>query len=272
MHPVIESIKQQSSLTYKNISGVCSRLYLYVRLPRMTDSQRYSLEETPAMPLSSDDIVAYLRDNPDFLQKNPEACDLLIPPKPVKGKGVADFQSYMIERLKADKEDFVETTKEIVANSRANMNNQQRVHAAVLRVLEAENFDDFIHSITMDIATILDVDIAVLVVEGDGTSIPHIQTSGIRIIPEGTTAKWMPDTDIILQDDITGSEAIYGGGANLVRSQILLRVDISMETPPALLAFGSRDPNMFSEGQATDQILFLARVIERSFRTWLKIS
>ena len=59
--------------------------------------------------------------------------------------------------------------------------------------------------------------------------------------------------------------------ATLVRSQILLRVDISMGTPPAILAFGSRDPAMFSDGQATDQILFLARVIERCFRSWLSL-
>jgi uncharacterized protein YigA (DUF484 family) len=44
-----------------------------------------------------------------------------------------------------------------------------------------------------------------------------------------------------------------------------------MDTPPAILAFGSRDPNMFHEGQATDQILFLARVIERCFRAWLNL-
>lgn len=137
--------------------------------------------------------------------------------------------------------------------------------------LEANNFEDFIHSITIDIATILDVDIAVLVVEADGDDIPHVNTNGIRIIPQGTTDKWMNDKPVLLQDNISGSEAIYGGGATLVQSQILLRVDISMDTPPAIVAFGSRDPNMFGEGQATDQILFLARVIERSFRAWLNI-
>ena len=39
----------------------------------------------------------------------------------------------------------------------------------------------------------------------------------------------------------------------------------------AILAFGSRDPNMFDDGQATDQVSFLARVVERSFRAWLHI-
>ena len=151
------------------------------------------------------------------------------------------------------------------------MNNQQRIHAAVLRLLESNNFEDFIHTITMDLASILDVDIAVLVVEADGAEIPHINASGIRIIPEGTINQWMEGKDVLLQDNISGIEPIYGGGSTLVRSQILLRIGISMDTPPALLAFGSRDPDMFQEGQATDQILFLSRVIERCFRTWLNL-
>jgi uncharacterized protein YigA (DUF484 family) len=56
-----------------------------------------------------------------------------------------------------------------------------------------------------------------------------------------------------------------------VQSQALLRVDISMDTPPAILAFGSRDPHMFTDGQGTELISFLAGVVERNFRHWLDL-
>lgn len=222
--------------------------------------------------MTDDDVIEYLRGNPDFLKDNPEAADLLVPPKPRGQRGQpADFQGYMIDRLKTAKDAISRTTREIIENSRANMNNQQRVHKAVLRLLESATFDDFIQCITMDLAAVLDVDIAVLVVESNGHDIPHIHTTGIRVIPQGTVDKWMKGKNVLLQDNISGIEPIYGGGAALVRSQILLRVDISMDTPPAILAFGSRDKDMFQEGQATDQILFLARVIERCFRSWLSM-
>ncbi len=222
--------------------------------------------------ITQEQVIDFLRGNPNFLRENPHACDLLLPPATVKGKGLADFQSYMIERLKADKENVIESSKELVENARSNMNNQQRIHDAVLRLLEATTFDDFIHCITLDISTILGIDISVLVVEANGKDIPHIHQNGIKILPEGTVDSWMSGQSVLMQDNISGIEAIYGGGAALVRSQILLRVDVSMGTPPAILAFGSRDPNMFNENQATDQILFLARVIERCFRSWLNIS
>jgi len=233
-------------------------------------------EAKKPMPITKkpteNDVLEFLRENPDFLMDNPQAIDLLIPPKKRPRKGdVADFQAYALERMKTARDEVLENTKEIVENSRANMNNQQRIHKAVLRLLEAQSFDDFIHCITMDLANQLDVDIAVMVVESNGDEIPHVHASGIRVIPPGTVDKWMEGKDVLLQDDISGIEAIYGGGATLVNSQILLRVGISLDTPPAILAFGSRNPNMFAEGQATDQILFLARVIERNFRSWLNM-
>lgn len=240
----------------------------------MNDSQEAIAQEMDK-EITADEVVEFLRNNPKFLQKNPEACDYLIPPKNgagKEGKKVADFQSFMIERLKNDKEKVLETTQAIVENARSNMNNQQRIQAVILRLLEARNFDEFISIMTMDMANMLDTDIAVFVVESNGDDIPHIHASGIRVIPEGTVDKWMDGQNVLLQDNISGIEAIYGGGAALVGSQALLRIDISMDTPPAILAFGSRDPNMFAEGQATDLVAFLARVVERAFRSWLSLS
>lgn len=217
-------------------------------------------------------ILNWLKANPDFLKKYPEAMDVLIPPKIEGGRKVADFQNYMIERLKADKTEAIETAKGIVETARYNMNNQTRIHAAVLRLLEARNFEEFIETITSDLSTLLNVDIISLVLEAEGKQIPHVHIPGIRLVPEGTIDNWMRGKDFLHQSDISGIETIYGAGAHLVRSQVLVRVDVSNHTPPALLAFGSRDPMMFQEGQGTEQVGFLAGVVERCIRTWLHLS
>jgi uncharacterized protein YigA (DUF484 family) len=235
----------------------------------MSDSQVAEMDE--CSEVTDEEVISFLRNNPSFLQNYPEVCDFLVPPKQASDRKVTDFQAYMISRLRADKDAVIETTREIVENSRANMNNQHRVHKAILLLLEARSFEDFIHIVTMDISAILDVDIAALIIESNGRDIPHIHTSGIRVVAEGTIDRWMGEKSVMLQSDIQGIEPIYGGGATLVASQALLRVDISMNTPPALLAFGSRAPHGFVEGQATDQVLFLARVIERCFRSWLDL-
>lgn len=221
--------------------------------------------------LSEQAVIAFLKANPKFLQENPDVCDFLIPPQQGDGRKVKDFQSFMIQRLKDDKDKVVQTTREVIETARGNMNNQQRIHKVVLRLLEARSFDEFIEIITSDMATMLDTDISVMVVESNGHDIPHIHTSGIRVVPAGTIDKWMGGKNVLLQDNIMGIEAMYGGAYTLVASQALLRIDISMDTPPAIIAFGSRDPAMFMDGQATDQVDFLARVVERAFRSWLNL-
>jgi uncharacterized protein YigA (DUF484 family) len=228
---------------------------------------------SPSTALTAENVLDWLKHHPNFLQNYPEACDFLIPPKiEGAGKRVLDFQSFMIERLKADKTEAIETVKEIVETSRHNMNNQTRIHRAVLRLLEAENFEEFIETITSDLTTLLDVDITSLVIESDDDTIPHVSLPGIRLVPAGTLDKWMIGKTILHQSDISGVETVYGAGAQLVRSQVLVRVDVSKRTPPAILAFGSRDPQMFQAGQGTEQVAFLAGVVERCIRSWLHLS
>ena len=221
--------------------------------------------------LDDDDVIAWLKAHPDFLARHPDVIDLLLPPKENSGRKIADFQSYMIQRLKADKAEAIGMTREVVETARNNMNSQTRIHKAILRLLEAQSFDEFIESITSDLTALLDVDITTLVVEADGQNIPHIHTTGIRVIPEGTVDIWMQGKNILLQSDISGIEPVYGAGATLVKSQALVRVDVSHQTPPAIIAFGSRDPFLFTPTQGTELVSFLARVIERQFRSWLML-
>lgn len=230
-------------------------------------SQTMADEKTP---LTDDEILSWLKNNPKFLARNPEAVDLLVLPTRVNNdKKVADFQSYMIKRLKDDREDVIGHAREIVETSRANMNNQARIHNAVLLLLEATNFQDFIHTMTMDFAALLDVDVVSLVVEIDDGSIPQIDLTGVRVVGPGTIELLTKRQNITLEPAISGLEELYGGGAGLVKSQALVRLNIGGDTPPALLAFGSRNDKMFQSGMGTEQIGFLGHVIERCFRTWL---
>jgi uncharacterized protein YigA (DUF484 family) len=231
-----------------------------------------SMTKSTKPPESSLDpaaIVAWLRANPQFLQEYPEVCEFLLPPQEKRGKGVVDFQSYMIRRLKTDQADLIGEARDIVETSRANMNSQTRFHRAVLMLLEARNFEDFIHVLTMDLASLLDVDIITIVVEAEGTVIPHITMPGVRIVSEGTVDLVMAGRTTILESNIGGLEQLYGGGAGLVKSQTLLRLNIAQDAPPTILAFGSRDPNYFSAGQGTELVSFLGHAAERMFLRWM---
>lgn len=222
--------------------------------------------------LSADDVFSFLREHPDFLTQHPDLLTLLTPPKVDHGgRNVVDFQLFQAERLRAEVDRLKDQQRDLIAAGRANLNSQSRIHAAVLFLLDAHTFAHAIQTITTDLAVLLDLDVVCLVVESNGTDLPHVHSTGVRVVRSGTVGQWLGRRDVVLLADTDGDPEIFGGGAGLVRSQALLRLTVSSETPHGLLAFGSRDPEMFHAGQSTELLGFLARVVERSIRSWLDL-
>jgi uncharacterized protein YigA (DUF484 family) len=222
--------------------------------------------------LSEEDVIAFLKRKKNFFRDHPEVLEHLDAPGQQRGKGVVDFQQALVERLKADKSHAHKVQKELIETFRANMNNQNRIQTAVLVILEAETFEEFIETMTQDLPVLLDVDTVNLVIEATSKEVPFINQSGIRFARQGFVKQWLGTGDALLQANINGHEDVFGPGAGLVKSQALLRLEISPNTPAGIIAFGSRDPEAFGPEQAIDQIGFLAQVVERCFRIWLDVT
>lgn len=225
-----------------------------------------------AKDISEEDVIAYLRKKKDFFRDNPELLEELSAPGQDRGRGVVDFQQVLVERLKSDKSNAHKVQKELIETFRANMSNQSRIQTAVLVVLEAETFEEFVETITQDLPVLLDVDTITLVIEATSKEVPFVNVAGMRFVKPGFVRSWLGDGDALLQPNINGHEEIFGPGAGLVKSHALLRLEISTNTPAGIIAFGSRNPDAFSPEQAIDQVGFLAQVVERCFRIWLDVS
>jgi len=225
-----------------------------------------------AQDITDEDVIAYLKKKKDFFRNNPDLLEELAVPGQEHGKGVVNFQSALVERLKADKTNAHKVQKELIETFRLNMNNQSRIQTAVLVVLEAESFEEFVSAITQDLPILLDVDTVTLVIEATSKEVPFVNQAGIRFARQGFVKGWLADGDALLQPNINGHEDIFGPGAGLVKSHALLRLEISEKTPAGIIAFGSRNPEAFSPEQAIDQIGFLAQVVERAFRYWLDVT
>jgi uncharacterized protein YigA (DUF484 family) len=221
--------------------------------------------------LSEDEIIAFLRREKDFFRRHPDVLEDMDAPGETSGKGVADFQRALLERFKADKTKSQHMHRELLETARANMNNYARIQTAVLVLLEAESFEEFISVLTQDYPTLLDVDTVSVAIEATSKEVPFISHAGMRFLRKGTVNQILGKGDALLQGNINGSEEIFGPGAGLVKSQALLRLEISENTPAGIIAFGSRDPEAFSPDQAIDQIGFLAQVVERCFRLWIDL-
>lgn len=223
-------------------------------------------------PLTAARVAQYLREHPEFLARNPALLEKIEIPGRDQGDGVVDLQRFMVERLRGELAELAAARDELVVNVRNNMATQSRTHEAIVSLLAARSFEHFVETVTTDLAIVLDLDVVALGVEQserDG----HIQPpAGVRSLQPGMVNEiFGPTQNILLRGDIDGDPLIFGAGAGLVRSDALIRLDISSEAPPALLALGSRQSDQFDPGQGTELLRFLAQVIEYTFRAWLSL-
>ena len=224
----------------------------------------------PAAP-TAEEIADFLTAHPDFLDAHPELLAQLTTQATVRPDGVVDLQAVMVERLRGESTRLRDEQRSLISASRANQNTQNRVHAAILFLLDAESFEHLIQTINTDLSVLLDLDVSVLLVESDGRSLPHAEQSGVRIVDEGFADRYLGSRDVALAGNVAGDEGLFGAAASLVRSQALVRLNVSSEAPPCILALGSREPDMFHSGMRTELISFLARVLERCIRSWLDL-
>lgn len=218
------------------------------------------------------EVADFLRQNPDFLADYPDVLESLATPARWRGDSVVDLQHHMVERLRDEVMRLRSSRDELLLAGRTNMASQGRVHDAVLSLLRAESFAALIETATIDLAVLLDVDVVAIVVETSSADHYNGSIKGVVRLPAGSVDRLMPaGQDIVLHEEVTGDRELFGSGAGLVRSEALLRLDISEESPPALIAFGSRRSGQFHPGQGTELLRFLGRVLELTVRAWLNL-
>ena len=72
-------------------------------------------------------IVAYLVAHPDFVQRHPALLRTLTPPTVDRGKGVVDFQRFMVVRLQDDVDRINLENTALIHTARANAHSQSRI-------------------------------------------------------------------------------------------------------------------------------------------------
>lgn len=221
---------------------------------------------------SAAQVHSYLRRNPDFLAKHPDLLQILTPPACVRGDGVLDLQSYMVERLRDEVNEITAARDALVVTGRGNLTAQAQVHQSVLALLSAKSFEHLIEIATTDLAVLLDLDAVTLGVERSETSLPPVRVGGLyQLEPDTVDSVIGAGRKLRLRSETEGDPVIFGAAAGLVASEALIRLDISTSTPPALLALGSRQPDHFHPGQGTELLTFLAGAVEHCVRAWLDL-
>ena len=214
------------------------------------------------MSATSDIVLNFLRDNPDFLTQHPELL-------PLQAGNVVNFHQAMAHKLRSDKERSEDRQRMMIDNARANMTIQARIQAAVLRVIEARSFEDLLEIIGNEVSLMLQVDVVALVFEQAAVANNTAFPSNLTLLKPGTLDALLGANETLVEANKDGDARIFGPSARLVKSLALIRMHIAEGFPDGVLAFGSRDPLLFADSQGTELVGFLADVVERVVRMFI---
>jgi len=222
--------------------------------------------------VSAEDVAAYLAAHPDFLHRHPALLDTLQIPPRQSAAGVVDMQAAMVKRLRTDIDKLRAVQQELISAGRANQITQNRIHVAVLSIIQATSFEKLIHTVTHELPGLLDVDFIALAIEGTEDAPRRVPVRGVYVLAPGAIdAALGPGESARLRADIIGEEAFFGPVARHVRSDVLVRLRVSSGSPDGVIAFGSRDGATFGPNQSTELLFFLTRVLENTIRAWLDL-
>lgn len=230
--------------------------------PQMDETVRAHIISDPEAVLDDQDIMrALVAANEDTM-----------------GSNIVDLRGIAMERLEARLDRLEDTHRSVIAAAYENLAGTNQINRAILRMMDATEFEVFLKDLTGDVAEILRVDVMRLVLESenfDDTAAIEKVGQVVQVMPVGTIDEYitqgrnMSVRPVTLRQVSLNEDSVYGDMASFIRSEACLKLDFGPGREAGLLIMGSEDPHQFTPQQGTDLLQFFGGVFERAMRRWL---
>ncbi|MDP5085851.1 MAG: DUF484 family protein [Yoonia sp.] len=227
-------------------------------------------------PLMADELREKIIANPDVLLEDHDVMRALVGAKDERmGANIVDLRGIAMERLEARFDRLEDTHRSVIAAAYDNLAGTNQVHRAILRMMDAATFDQFLTDLSGDVADILRVDAIRLVLESSDPDALSNAGATVAVMPENyvegyiTLGRNMPARQVTLREFHKVGGSLYGDRSAYIKSEACLKIDLGPDRMPAMLVMGSEDPQLFTPQQGTDLLTFFAGVFERVVRRWL---
>ncbi|MFQ6553894.1 DUF484 family protein [Aestuariibius insulae] len=216
--------------------------------------------------------------DPALLLDDPDVMRALVDTKADEmGGNIVDLRGVAMERLEHRLDRLEEAHKSVIAAAYDNLAGTNQVHRAILGLLSATTFSEFLEDLGGDVKEILRVNAIRLVLEEDTLQDPDFtDKSSVLLrsdagfvkgyIGQGRDAPLRPVT---LRKLAPRAGGLFGDEGPHQRSEACLKLDFGGDRRPGLLALASEDESRFIPQQGTDLLEFFGGVVERSVRRWM---
>ena len=230
-------------------------------------------------PLMDDSVRDKILSDPDLLLEDAAIMRALVAANErAMGANVVDLRGIAMERLEGRLDRLEDTHRSVIAAAYENLAGTNQIHCAVLRLLDAASFEEFLSDLAGDIADILRVSSVRLILEtATKDDDPAIARMGkvLTVAEVGfidgyiTQGRNMTARPVTMRQIQPRDGQVYGEKADYIRSEACLKLDFGPGRLPGLLVMGAEDPHQFTPQHGPDLLAFFAGVFERSMRRWL---
>lgn len=207
-------------------------------------------------------VAAFLGRNPDFFVQHGELLRHMTPPSRWGDGPVVDLQTRRLAVLKEEMAGLRECAVSVIETSRVNLATQARTHAAVLRLLEADSFEELLRVVSDELPELLGVDVARIALEAAGEAVDAMPDD-VAVLPLGAVASLLDGEEALLLPLITDDGTLFGGLADEIASAALVKLPREEGAIPGLLVFGAVAEDTFQPRQGTELVRFIAEVVAR---------
>lgn len=230
-------------------------------------------------PQMDETVRAHIISDPEAVLDDKDIMRALVAANEVTmGSNIVDLRGIAMERLEARLDRLEDTHRSVIAAAYENLAGTNQIHRAILRMMDATEFEVFLKDLTGDVSEILRVDVMRLVLESehfDDTAAIEKVGQVVQVMPVGTIDDYitqgrnMSVRPVTLRQVSVDEDSVYGDMAAFVRSEACLKLDFGPGREAGLLIMGSEDPHQFTPQQGTDLLQFFGGVFERAMRRWL---
>ena len=223
------------------------------------DGSQGGIEEARIEPAA---VRRFLSDNPEFLTADMGLLDEL--GLKVAVGNVVEFAPAAMARVHAAHQREATQRQQIEETARANFSAQAQTHGAVVDLLDARNHSDLARRVEELARQRFGLAAGIIALETDGHP-----PAGWKMLVEGQVDMILGGSHRLARMGFAPTAlGLFGEPAEPIQSMAMVRMAIWEPSRQGLLAFGSADPEGFTEDMGTELVAFLARVVERTAERW----
>ena len=227
-------------------------------------------------PDLNDDTRAAILAQPEAVLEDDALLDALIKADDAaRGGNVVDLRGIAMKRMSDRLDRLEDTHRSVIAAAYDTITGTRQIHRAVLGLLDAQSFEEFIADLAGPLRDTLRVDVVRLVLESaDADSEDHglgPLAHVVQIVPTGFIDGYLAEArDVVLRPLPNGVEALYAVPPGKLSSEACIRLNLGGGRLPGMLIMGSSDAEQFSPQQGTDLMEFFGGALARVLQHWLR--